>query len=65
MLVPLLHRIWQLPSGMFSSAETKTPPEQLRGQAILVVVADNFLHEHRDPAPEGGTINSHERSYQP
>jgi hypothetical protein len=38
---------------MFSSAET-----------ILVVVTGNFLHEHPDPAPQGGIINSHEpRSY--
>jgi hypothetical protein len=32
---------------------------------ILVVVTDNFLHEHRYPAPQGGIINSHERSDQP
>jgi hypothetical protein len=32
---------------------------------ILVVVTGNFLHEHRDPAPHGGIINSHERSDQP
>src|SRR5262249_7576429 len=32
---------------------------------ILVVVTGNFLHEHHDPAPQGGIINSHERSDQP
>src|SRR5262249_54945081 len=31
----------------------------------LVVVTGNFLREHRDPAPQGGIINSHERSDQP
>ena len=34
-------------------------------QNALVVVTGNFLHEHRDPAPQGGIINSHERSHQP
>ena len=32
---------------------------------ILVVVTGNFLHEHHDPAPQVGIINSHERSHQP
>jgi hypothetical protein len=31
---------------------------------LVVVVTDNFLHEHYDPAPQGGIINSHERSDQ-
>ena len=30
-----------------------------------LVVTGNFLHEHHDPAPQGGIINSHERSDQP
>jgi len=30
-----------------------------------LVVTRNFLHEHHDPAPQGGIINSHERSDQP
>ena len=30
-------------------------------QGNLVVVIGNFLHEHHDPAPQGGIINSHER----
>jgi hypothetical protein len=29
------------------------------------VVTGNFLHEHHDPTPQGGIINSHERSNQP
>jgi hypothetical protein len=32
---------------------------------VLVVVTGNFLHEHHDPAPQRGIINSHERSNQP
>jgi len=32
---------------------------------LVVVVTGNFLHEHHDPAPQGGIINSHERSDQP
>ena len=31
----------------------------------LVVVIGNFLHEHHDPAPQVGIINSRERSDQP
>src|SRR5215831_20271512 len=29
---------------------------------LVVVVTGNFLNEHHDPAPQGGTINSHERN---
>ena len=29
---------------------------------LVVVVTGNFLYEHHDPAPQGGIINSHERS---
>jgi hypothetical protein len=32
---------------------------------LVAVVTGNFLHEHHDPAPHGGIINSHERSDQP
>ena len=32
---------------------------------LVVVVTGNFLYEHHDPAPQGGIINSHERSDQP
>ena len=32
---------------------------------LVVVVTGNFLHKHHDPAPQGGIINSHERSDQP
>jgi hypothetical protein len=45
--------------------------ERVRGerriirQNALVVVTGNFLHEHHDPAPQGGIINSRERSDQP
>src|SRR5262249_38888723 len=41
--------------------------ERRSGQdrGILVVVTGNFLHEHHDPAPQVGIINSHERSHQP
>jgi hypothetical protein len=35
------------------------------GPGMPVVVTGNFLHEHHDPAPQGGIINSHERSDQP
>jgi hypothetical protein len=40
-------------------------PKLTPNQGILVVVTGNFLHEHHDPAPQGGIINSHERSDQP
>jgi len=33
--------------------------------AQLPSVTGNFLHEHHDPAPQGGIVNSHERSDQP
>ena len=45
-------------------AKTRTLPEHSE-PGILVVVTGNFLHEHHDPAPQGGIINSHERSDQP
>jgi hypothetical protein len=45
-------------------ATTRTLPEHFE-PSILVVVTGNFLHEHRDPAPQGGIINSHERFDQP
>src|ERR1700747_419087 len=32
---------------------------------LVAVVPGNFLHEHHDPAPQGGIINSHERFDQP
>jgi hypothetical protein len=32
---------------------------------LATVVTGNFLHEHHDPAPHRGIINSHERSDQP
>src|SRR5262245_22905735 len=35
-----------------------------RWRAGRFFVTGNFLHEHHDPAPQGGTINSHERSDQ-
>ena len=40
-------------------------PKCTPSRGILVVVTGNFLHEHHDPAPQGGIINSHERSDQP
>jgi hypothetical protein len=40
-------------------------PKLTPNQGILVVVTGNFLHEHHDPAPQVGIINSHERSNQP
>src|SRR5262249_50753583 len=36
-----------------------------RWRAERPFVTGNFLHEHHDPAPQGGIINSHERSDQP
>jgi hypothetical protein len=46
-------------------AKTRTPAPSTSAPGILVVVTGNFLHEHHDPAPQGGIINSHERSDQP
>ena len=40
-------------------------PKRTPSQGILVVITGNFLHEHHDPAPQVGVINSHERSDQP
>src|SRR5262245_51023820 len=42
--------------GNEAKAECHSP------KRILVVATGNFLHEHHDPAPQGGIINSHERS---
>jgi hypothetical protein len=50
--------------GRASFAKTRTLPEHSE-PSILVVVTGNFLHERHDPAPQGGIINSHERSDQP
>ena len=44
-------------------ANTGRPAQSKLG--ILVAVVSNFLHEHHDPAPQGGIINSHERCDQP
>jgi hypothetical protein len=43
----------------------REPRPRTSGPSILVVVTGNFLHEHHDPAPHGGIINSQERSDQP
>jgi hypothetical protein len=40
-------------------------PAQSELGILVAVVTGNFLHEHHDPAPQGGIINSHERSDQP
>ena len=40
-------------------------PAQSKLGILVAVVTGNFLHEHHDPAPHGGIINSHERSDQP
>src|SRR5262249_2329467 len=40
-------------------------PARAAEPRILVVVTGNFLHKLRDAAPQGGIINSHERSDQP
>src|SRR6516162_10515598 len=64
------------PSARTNSTATKLaiatqgwPPPTLLfpppSQGILVVVTGNFLHEHHDPAPQGGIIDSHERTDQP
>jgi hypothetical protein len=46
---------------------TPTPGRPARSELgiLVAVVTGNFLHEHHDPAPHGGIINSHERSDQP
>jgi hypothetical protein len=36
-------------------------PAQSKLGILVAVVTGNFLHEHHDPAPQGGIINSHER----
>jgi len=43
----------------------REPCPSTSGPGILVIVIGNFLHEHHDPAPQGGIINSQERSDQP
>jgi hypothetical protein len=40
-------------------------PAQSALGILVAVVTGNFFHEVHDPAPHGGTINSHERSDQP
>src|SRR5262245_47846662 len=52
------------PSGM-SHPLKREPRESTSRPSILVVVTGNFLHEHHDPASQGGIINSHERFDQP
>src|SRR5215831_9192124 len=41
--------------------QKREPRPSTSGPGILVVVTGNFLHEHHDPEPQGGIINSHER----
>ena len=45
-------------------ANTAAPAQSELG-ILVAVVTGNFLHEHHDPAPQGGIINSHERCDQP
>jgi len=45
-------------------ANTGRPAQSELG-ILVAVVTGNFLHEHHDPAPQGGIINLHERSDQP
>jgi hypothetical protein len=45
-------------------ANTGRPTQSELG-ILVAVVTGNFLHEFRDAAPQGGIINSHERSDQP
>jgi hypothetical protein len=45
-------------------ANTRRPARSELG-SLAAVVTGNFLHDHHDPAPDGGIINSHERSDQP
>jgi hypothetical protein len=42
-------------------ANTGRPAQSELG-ILVAVVTGNFLHEHHDPAPHCGIINSHERS---
>jgi hypothetical protein len=45
-------------------ANTGRPAQSELG-ILVAVVTGNFFHEHHDPAPHGGIINSHECSDQP
>jgi hypothetical protein len=47
------------------SPKREPPPEHSEPGILVAVVTGNFLHEHHDPAPQGGIIDSHERSDQP
>jgi len=47
--------------GRASFRQNENPGPSTSAPGILVVVTGNFLHEHHDPAPQGGIINSHER----
>ena len=53
----------RLERGMID-ANTGRPAQSELG-ILVAVITGSFLHEHHDPAPHGGIINSHERSDQP
>jgi hypothetical protein len=52
------------PLNLTIDANTGRPAQSELG-ILVAVVTGNFLHEHHNPAPHGGIINSHERSDQP
>jgi len=55
----------RVPDKDWSFRQKREPRPSTPSQGILVVVTGNFLHEHHDPAPQGGIINSLERFDQP
>src|SRR5262245_48553136 len=48
----------RVPDKDWSFRQKREPRPSTPSQGILVVVTGNFLHEHHDPAPQGGIINS-------
>ena len=55
--------IWHSIACISVQSPNENPAPELG--ILVAVVTGNFLHEHHDPAPHGGIINSHERSDQP
>src|SRR5262249_20595721 len=47
------------------SCIVSAPVADSRPHSLMRDSSIYFLHEHYNPAPQGGTINSHERSDQP
>src|SRR6516164_2907515 len=49
----------------YSSSSSRFTAGASEPGILVAVVTGNFLHEHHDPATQGGIINSHERFDQP